>query len=326
MTDATEFSRGHQSSTPWECVRSGKWPRSLWLSPVVCKTAVPRIVDLPNRVGPGHVCTGVRARRCIAPAIARGIMVHMRAEKEIRQVNAELEQRVQERTAQLEAANRALETFSSAVAHDLRAPWRSLDGFSQALLEDCAEVLDAQGRDYLERIRSATQHLGQLIEDLFAFAGLSQAPLRTQPVAPGDLAREALAELRPAYKGRQVDIAIADLPCCQADPAQLRRVWVCLLSNALKFTRTRAVARIEVGVQAVEGTPVYFVRDNGVGFDMQDAGELFSVFQRLHPLTEYEGAGVGLALTQRIVHRHGGRIWAEATVNQGATFYFTLGA
>lgn len=239
-------------------------------------------------------------------------------------MNAEWEQRVLARNAQLEAANRALETFSAAVAHDLRAPWRSLDGFSQALAEDYAERLDAQGHDYLQRIRSATQHLGQLIEALVAFAGVSQAPLRTHPVAPGDLAREAWAELRPAREGRQVDLAIADLPGCQADPALLRRIWVHLLSNALKFTRPRAVARIAVGVQPGDGPPVYFVRDNGVGFAMQDAGDLFGVFQRLHGAEDYEGTGMGLALVQRLVSHHGGQVWAEGAVDQGATFYFTL--
>jgi light-regulated signal transduction histidine kinase (bacteriophytochrome) len=168
--------------------------------------------------------------------------------------------------------------------------------------------------------------MGQLIDDLLAFAQLSQQPLRKQQVAPADLVREVLDDLRPAYEHRQVDLSIEDLPVCQADPALLKQVWMNLLENALKFTRERPVARIEVGSHGHKGNRVYFVRDNGVGFDMQYANQLFGVFQRLHRPVDYEGTGVGLALAQRIIQRHGGRIWAEATVDQGATFSFTLGA
>jgi light-regulated signal transduction histidine kinase (bacteriophytochrome) len=203
-------------------------------------------------------------------------------------------------------------------------PLRAIQGFAHILLDDYAPHLDADAQHALQRISHNALHMGQLLDDLLAFARLSHVPLQKRPVAPGDLAREALAELGQACEGRRVDLAIADLPCCEADPALLRRVWFDLLSNALKFTRPRAVARIEVGSQTGDGTPVYFVRDNGVGFEMQYADRLFGVFQRLHRPTEYEGTGIGLAFTQRIVHRHGGRIWAEAEPGLGATFSFTL--
>ena len=263
------------------------------------------------------------------PMLARAIrysIERQRAEAEIHALNATLERRVMARTAELEAAHKELATLAYSIAHDVRAPLRAIHGFAHLLREDYAPHLDADARHAIQRISDNTLHMGQLLDDLLAFAHLSHAPLQKRPVAPGDLAWEAWAELRPACERRQVDLAIADLPWCQADPALLRRVWVNLLSNALKFTRTRAVARIEVGSQAGDGTPIYFVRDNGVGFDMQYAAKLFGMFQRLHPPTAYEGTGIGLAFTQRIVHRHGGRIWAEGAVEHGATFFFTLTA
>ncbi len=166
--------------------------------------------------------------------------------------------------------------------------------------------------------------MGLLIDDLLAFSHLSRQPLNRQLVRPADLVRQCVDELRSEQQGRRVEIAIGDLPACQADPALLKQVWMNLMSNALKYTRKQEVAAIEVGSREQAGACVYFVKDNGMGFDMQYADKLFGVFQRLHRPEDYEGTGVGLAIVQRIIHRHGGRVWAEAAVNQGATFYFTF--
>jgi light-regulated signal transduction histidine kinase (bacteriophytochrome) len=193
------------------------------------------------------------------------------------------------------------------------------------LLEEFAPQLPSEAGRYLKTIRESSQQMGHLIDDLLAFSRLSRQPLNKQPVAMDNLVRQALADLGTEQEGRHVEISMGELPPCQADPGLLRQVWINLLSNALKFTRQREMARIEIGCQTnADGEPVYFVKDNGTGFDMQYAGKLFGVFQRLHRAEEYEGTGVGLAIVQRIVHRHGGRVWAEAEPGQGATFYFTI--
>jgi signal transduction histidine kinase len=237
----------------------------------------------------------------------------------------ELEQRVIERTAQLEAANKELEAFSYSISHDLRAPLRAIHGFSRILLEEHAPHLADEAQRYLHLVRDNAQRMGQLIDDLLAFARLSRQPLKCQRVVCADLVRQVLEDLSGEHAGRRVDIAVGDLPLCQADPALLKQVLVNLCMNALKFTRQREVAVIEIGCCEASGECVYFVKDNGIGFDMQYVGKLFGVFQRLHRANEYDGTGVGLAIVQRIISRHGGRVWAEAAVNQGATFYFTLG-
>ena len=248
------------------------------------------------------------------------------AEKEVLTLNRELEQRVAERTAELEAANRELEAFAYSVSHDLRAPLRAVTGFSRILMEEYAPQLPAEAQHYLEAAQRNAAQMGELIDDLLAFSRLSRQPLRTQPVAPAELVRQVLRELHRDQEGRQMEITVGELPVCQGDPRLLKQVLVNLLSNGFKYTRTREVARIEVGALNPDGAagPVYYVRDNGIGFDMRYSSKLFGVFQRLHGMLEYPGTGVGLAIVQRIVHRHGGRVWAEAAVNQGATFYFVL--
>jgi light-regulated signal transduction histidine kinase (bacteriophytochrome) len=242
------------------------------------------------------------------------------------------DQALQQRTTQLETANKELEAFSYSVSHDLRSPLRAIDGFSRILIEEYASQLPAEARRYLDLVRSNTQKMGELVDDLLAFSRLGRQPLRKQSVSPEGIVRESLEDLQTEKAGRQVEIVIGNpsagpghaLPDCEADPALLKQVFLNLLSNALKFTRRRPVARIEVGFEEKDGSRAYFVRDNGVGFDMQYVGKLFAVFQRLHRSEDYEGTGVGLAIVQRIVARHGGRAWAEAEVDKGATFYFTL--
>ena len=211
------------------------------------------------------------------------------------------------------------------MSHDLRAPLRAIDGFSRVLLEDYLSQFPPEAGRYLRNIFEGAQQMGRLIDGLLAFSRLGRQPLHKQPIDTADLVRQALNSVSDEQTGRQVEISLGELPPCQGDPALLRQVWVNLLSNALRFTREQNVARIEIGCLPREsGAPIYFVKDNGVGFDMQYAGKLFGVFQRLHSAEEYEGTGVGLAILQCIIHRHGGRVWAQATPGAGTAFYFTL--
>ena len=240
------------------------------------------------------------------------------------QMNVELERRVIERTAELDAVNKELEAFSYSVSHDLRAPLRAVDGFSQAVLEDYGQVLPEQGLYYLKTIREGAQKMGVLIDDLLKFSRLCRESLNKRKVNTLELVNEVLGQLQQEVKGRQIDLQVGALPACWGDPALLRQVWINLLSNAFKYTRKQEVALIEIGCNQTPVDDVYFVKDNGTGFSMQYISKLFKVFQRLHCLEEFEGTGVGLAIVERIIQRHGGRIWAEAEVNHGATFYFTL--
>jgi signal transduction histidine kinase len=251
---------------------------------------------------------------------------------EVSRLQAEL-RKEQERSAmalelrrlniELETANRELESFSYSVAHDLRAPLRSMDGFSAALLRDYEGKLDAAGQKYLRYVRESAQDMGRLIDDLLKLSRVTRAELRRERVDLSGAAR-AIAERLRQGSDRHVEIVISDGLVAEGDARLLSIALDDLIGNAWKFTRRREVARIEVGLRNGEGPPTFFVRDNGAGFDMAYAGKLFGVFQRLHPMDEFEGTGIGLATVQRIVRRHGGQVWAEGDVGRGATFYFTL--
>jgi signal transduction histidine kinase len=238
----------------------------------------------------------------------------------------ELERQVAARTTELETVNRELDAFSSSVSHDLRAPLRAIDGFSRIVLEEHAGELSPDARGHLESVRESTQKMGQLIDDLLTFSRLARQPVTRQRVSMNTLVEECLLDLRFAQDGRRMELTVGDLPDCDATRSLVKQVWLNLLSNAFKYTRKRPVARIEIGAREGSDTasPIYFVKDDGAGFDMRFAGKLFDVFQRLHSADDYEGTGVGLAIVRRVVERHGGRVWAESEPDRGATFLFTL--
>ncbi len=251
---------------------------------------------------------------------ARDITRRKEYEEEIKELNEDLERRA----AQLEAVNKELEAFSYSVSHDLRAPLRGMDGFSQVLLEDYADRLDAAGKDHLRRIRESAQRMAELIDALLKLSGLTRSEMRYEAVDLSALARTIVAELQQRQPERQAEFVIPEGLVANGDEQLLRVVLENLLGNAWKFTGKETRARIEFAVTEHQGKPAYFVRDNGVGFDMTYVKKLFGPFQRLHGATEFPGIGIGLATVKRIIGRHGGVVWAEGTQGQGATFYFTL--
>lgn len=257
-------------------------------------------------------------------ALEQEVGERRRAEEEVRQANEALEERVEERTAQITAANKELDSFAYSVSHDLRAPLRGIDGFSQALLEDYGEQLDDTAKDYLSRVRAGCLRMGNLIDDMLQLSRLSRGEIHRREVDLSAMAGEIAGELKKSAPERAVAFDIAPGVVVRGDAVLLRAVLDNLLGNAWKFTDRTEGAKIFFGMQEKGGKKVLFVRDNGAGFDMAYADKLFAAFQRLHSLQEFEGTGIGLATVQRIIHRHGGEIWAEGEVGRGATFYFNL--
>jgi light-regulated signal transduction histidine kinase (bacteriophytochrome) len=249
-------------------------------------------------------------------------MMQARLLERVRSHADELERRVALRTAELAAANRELEAFSYSVSHDLRAPLRAVDGYARMLEEDYGERLDDEGRRLLGVVRASSRQMGRLIDDLLAFSRLGRQAPAKRPVDMTDLAREAARELTRERGGNSIDIS--PLPATSGDPSLLKQVWLNLVGNAIKYSAGRDPARVEIGGREDGGEALYWVRDNGVGFDMRYAEKLFRVFQRLHRAEEFSGTGVGLAIVERIVTRHDGRVWAESRLGEGACFYFAL--
>jgi light-regulated signal transduction histidine kinase (bacteriophytochrome) len=256
-------------------------------------------------------------------AFVQDLTMQKQAEQQIRRLHAGLEQRVQERTAQLETANQELEAFAYSVSHDLRAPLRGIEGWAAALAEDCAGQLDERGHGHLDRVRSETRRMGLLIEDLLQLSRVGRAGMELLHVDLTATAQGIAARLAEANAGRRIEFAIEQGMSGVGDARLLEIALTNLMSNAVKFTGRDA--RIEFGQAGGNGRPSFYVRDNGAGFDMAHADKLFRAFQRLHKSSEYPGTGIGLAIVQRVIHRHGGRVWAEAEVDRGATFHFTIG-
>jgi light-regulated signal transduction histidine kinase (bacteriophytochrome) len=246
------------------------------------------------------------------------------AEEALEKAYAEVEKRVEERTAQLEVANSELEAFVYSVSHDLRTPLRAIDRYTNIIVEDYEQLLDEEGKRKCAIICNETKHMGQLIDDLLSFSYISHAEMQVSPIDMEALASSVFHELTTPESRERIDFRVASLPLAIGDPTLMHQLWTNLLSNAVKFSSKRERAVIEVGYQQDGQRIIYSVRDNGAGFDMQHAEKLFKVFWRFHSKNEFDGTGVGLAIVQRLIQRHGGKVWAESHVDQGATFYFTV--
>jgi signal transduction histidine kinase len=252
------------------------------------------------------------------------VLDRKRAEEEVRRLNTDLERRVQQRTAELVASNEELESFTYSVSHDLRAPLRHVDAYAQMLEEEFGPKLAPEAQNFVKKIRQGSHNMRQLVDDLLNLSHIGKTELNRRETALNPLVEEVVNDLKPETASRHIHWEVGELPLTECDPGLMKQVFVNLIANAVKYTRPRADAKIEVGQMQSDGETTVFVRDNGVGFNMKYVGKLFGVFQRLHRAEEFEGTGVGLATVARIVRKHGGRVWAEAELNKGATFYFTL--